>query len=156
MQMLSMLCVDTAGMVTIMITRTYKELIRIPSFEERFQYLKLTGRVGEDTFGFDRYLNQQFYKSIEWRQVRDFVIARDLGCDLGINDREIHGQILVHHMNPIAVKDILDSTDILLNPNYLICCSKLTHNALHYGDVNLLVSSVLTERHKNDTCPWKR
>lgn len=136
--------------------RTYSELITIPTFIERYRYLKLGGRVGEETFGFDRYLNQIFYTSDEWRSVRDYVIVRDHGCDLGIRDREILGsRILVHHMNPITVDDILKRSKFLLNPEYLITTVKNTHDAIHYGDEDLLFTG-LVERTKNDTCPWRR
>lgn len=134
--------------------RTYSEMILLPTFEERFRYLKLNGRVGEETFGMDRYLNQLFYTSDEWRKTRRDVIMRDGGCDLGIWDREIHGLITVHHLNPISVDDILNRTEILLNPEYLICTSDLTHKALHYGDESLLITTPI-ERRPNDTCPWR-
>ena len=134
--------------------RTYSELITLPTFKERYEYLKLNGRVGEETFGFDRYLNQAFYKSEEWRAVRDYVIVRDNGCDLGIEGHEIFGKILIHHMNPISKRDILDRSDLLLNPEYLICTIKNTHDAIHFGDENLLIVAPI-ERRKNDTCPWK-
>ena len=134
--------------------RTYSELIKLPTFEERYRYLKLDGKVGEETFGFDRYLNQIFYKSKEWRSVRNHVILRDNGCDLGIEGREIHGRILIHHMNPITKEDILNRTDFLMNPEYLISTIDPTHNAIHYGDEDLLMKDPI-ERHKNDTCPWK-
>ena len=137
------------------IIRTYSELITLPTFEERYRYLKLNGRVGEDTFGFDRYLNQIFYKSKEWLDVRDYVIVRDGGCDLGMPDREIFGKILVHHMNPIRQEDILRRSKWLLDPEYLICTIKNTHDAIHYGDESLLILAP-TERKKNDTCPWRR
>lgn len=137
------------------IIRTYSELIALPTFEERYQYLRLGGRVGEETFGFDRYLNQMFYKSDEWLSIRDQVIARDNGCDLGIPGREINRRILIHHMNPITVKDILDRSEFLLNPEYLICTVKNTHDAIHFGDENLLIKDPI-ERTKNDTCPWRR
>ena len=137
------------------IIRTYSELITLPTFEERYRYLRLGGRVGEDTFGFDRYLNQIFYTSNEWRDVRDFVIVRDGGCDLGMPDREIFGKILVHHMNPIRQEDILRRSKWLLDPEYLICTIKNTHDAIHYGDDGLLILAP-TERMKNDTCPWRR
>lgn len=138
------------------VIKTYSELIALPTFEERYRYLKLDGRVGEDTFGFDRYLNQQFYKSDEWRALRDEIIIRDNGCDLGIEDREIKGQrILIHHMNPIRKEDILQRSDLLMNPEYLICVTKNTHDAIHYSDENLLVT-VPMERSRNDTCPWKK
>lgn len=136
--------------------RTYSELITLRTFEERYRYLKLGGRVGEETFGFDRYLNQIFYKSPEWKSVRDFVIIRDHGCDLACPDREILGsRILVHHMNPISMDDILKRSDILLNPEYLITTVKNTHDAIHYGDESLLFMGPI-ERTKNDTCPWRR
>lgn len=135
--------------------KTYSELITLPTFEERYEYLRIGGRVGEETFGFDRYLNQIFYKSKEWLSIRDQVIARDNGCDLGIPGREIHRRILIHHMNPITVEDILNRSDFLLNPEYLICTVKNTHDAIHYGDENLLNKDPI-ERTKNDTCPWRR
>ena len=137
-----------------MIVRTYSELIKLQSFEERFEYLKLNGRVCEETFGFDRYINQVFYKSKEWRSVRDKVIIRDNGCDLALLDREIRGRILIHHMNPISKEDILRKSDMILNPEYLICTTKNTHNAIHYGDIGLLMKDPI-ERKPNDTCPWK-
>ena len=134
--------------------KTYSELILLPTFEERFRYLQLNGSVGKETFGFDRYLNQNFYRSAEWKRVRDKVIIRDNGCDLGIEDRLIYGNVLIHHMNPINDKDIYNLTDILLNPEYLICVSHNTHNAIHYGNEELLVKAPIV-RTKNDTCPWK-
>ena len=136
--------------------RTYSELMKLPTFEERYEYLKIGGAVGEETFGFDRYLNQVFYKSEEWKSVRNYVITRDKGCDLGVEDREIVGdRILVHHMNPITKEDILKRSDILLNPEYLITTVKNTHDAIHYGDSELLYQEPV-ERFKNDTCPWRR
>ena len=137
-----------------MTIRTYSELITIPTFEERYKYLKIGGKVGEETFGFERYLNQEFYKSTEWKSIRRQVIVRDLGCDLGIEGREIHGKIIVHHMNPITIDDIVSASDFLLNPEYLICTLKSTHDAIHYGDESLLIKAPV-ERMKNDTCPWK-
>lgn len=134
--------------------KTYSELIALPTFEERYEYLRLNGRVGEDTFGFDRYLNQNFYRSAEWRRIRDRVIIRDNGCDLAIDDRIIYGKILIHHMNPITDKDLFNLSDILLDPEYLICVSHNTHNAIHYGDGERLVKDPIV-RTKNDTCPWK-
>lgn len=139
----------------MMTIRTYSELITLPTFEERFKYLKLNGKVGEKTFGFDRYLNQIFYKSYAWLKVRDSVIIRDCGCDLGISGREIYGKILVHHMNPIEDKDLINKNDIILDPEYLICTTKNTHDAIHYGDTDLLFTDPII-RSKNDTCPWKR
>lgn len=135
--------------------RTYSELIKLPTFKERFRYLKLNGKVAEETFGFDRYLNQQFYKSNEWLELRDYIIIRDCGCDLGIDDREIYKRIIIHHMNPITKYDIINRTDMLLNPEYLICTTKRTHDAIHYGDENILYDLPI-ERTKNDTCPWRR
>lgn len=134
--------------------KTYSELIALPTFEERYEYLRLNGRVGKDTFGFDRYLNQNFYRSAEWRRIRDRVIVRDNGCDLAIDDRIIYGKILIHHMNPITDKDLFNLSDILLDPEYLICVSHNTHNAIHYGDGERLVKDPII-RTKNDTCPWK-
>ena len=138
-----------------MSVRTYSELMKLKTFEERFEYLKLNGRVGEETFGFDRYLNQIFYKSKEWQSVRDRVITRDNGCDLAMDDREIFGKIFIHHMNPITQEDIRNRSELLLNPEYLITTTKNTHDAIHYGDGSLLYTAP-TERTKNDTCPWKR
>jgi hypothetical protein len=135
--------------------RTYTELITLPTFEERFQYLKLNGRVGEETFGFDRYLNQTFYNSRGWKQLRNHIIVRDHGCDLGIEGREINGIILIHHMNPISVDDILKQSEFLMNPEYLISTIKNTHDAIHYGDENLLFKEP-TVRSKYDTCPWRQ
>lgn len=135
--------------------KTYSELITIPTFEERYEYLSLQGRVGEETFGFDRWLNQVFYRTKEWKTVRDKVIVRDCGCDLAMFDREIQGRILVHHMNPILTRDIVNRTEFLLNPEYLICTSKNTHDAIHYGDSELLITMPI-ERSRNDTCPWRR
>lgn len=134
--------------------RTYTELSRLTTFEERFRYLQLSGAVGEETFGFDRYINQAFYKSKEWKAIRDAVIIRDSGCDLGVEGYEIAGRILIHHLNPISRKDIETMSDLLINPEYLICVSHHTHNAIHYGDESLLVGNPVV-RHKNDTCPWK-
>lgn len=134
--------------------RTYSELIKLESFDERFEYLKLSASVGDETFGFDRYVNQAFYHSSEWKRIRNIVIARDLACDLGIEGREIYDRVYVHHMNPINKEDILDATEYLLNPEYLICTSKLTHDAIHFGDKNILASDPI-ERRKNDTCPWR-
>lgn len=135
--------------------KTYSELILLPSFEERFEYLKLDGKVGEETFGSDRYLNQLFYKSKEWLSIRNDIITRDNGCDLGVPGREIKGtKILIHHMNPIEIGDIINRSDFLLNPEYLICTLKNTHDAIHYGDSEILYKDPIT-RYKNDTCPWR-
>lgn len=135
--------------------KTYSELILFPTFEERFEYLKLKGSVGKDTFGHDRYLNQVFYTSQEWRRLRDEIIIRDNGCDLGIEGREIGGKIYIHHLNPLGVNDVLTHSEYLVNPEYLICVSFETHNAIHYGDINLLPRDPI-ERKRNDTCPWRR
>lgn len=138
-----------------MTIKTYSELVTIPTFEDRYQYLRIRSEVGKDTFGFDRYLNQTFYKSDEWKAIRDYVIVRDHGCDLGVEGREIWGRIIIHHMNPITKKDILTRSKFLLDPEFLICTIKNTHDAIHYGDETLLVT-VPKERQKNDTCPWRR
>ena len=134
--------------------RTYTELSKLNSFLERYEYLRLGGKVGEETFGFDRYLNQIFYKDPEWLEARDNVIIRDGGCDLGMSDREIKGKILVHHMNPVTKDQILRRDPILFDPEYLICTIKSTHDAIHYGDETLLMLDPIV-RTKNDTCPWK-
>ena len=136
--------------------RTYSELIKLPTFDERFEYLKLKGKVGFETFGYDRYLNQNFYKSSLWRSVRNRVINRDMGRDLGVEGYEIYGKIIIHHMNPITINDIEENTSYLMNPEYLICVSYDTHQAIHYGDRNLLAEKGLNERFPNDTCPWKQ
>ena len=135
--------------------RTYSELVLLPTFEERYEYLRLDGRVGEETFGFDRWLNQTFYKSEEWLSMRDKIIVRDNGCDLGIPGRDIYSRILIHHMNPITKEDILRRSDILLNPEYLICVTPNTHRAIHYGNSNLLMKDPI-ERRPNYTCPCKQ
>ena len=143
-----------------MIIRTYSELITLPTFEERFRYLKLGGIVGRETFGFDRYLNQLLYTSGEWTEVRDYVIVRDTGNhdypqDLACDGHDIVGRVIVHHMNPLTKDDILQRTKFVLDPEYLICTVLNTHNAIHYGDESLLITAP-TIRTPNDTCPWKR
>lgn len=138
-----------------MVIRRYSELIQLPTFDERFLYLMLKGKVGEETFGFDRYINQRFYHSEEWKQVKNLVIARDLGCDLAMEGYDIHGRVYVHHMNPILVKDIMHSTDYLLDPEYLITTTFATHNAIHYSDEEY-VRLAPAIRTPNDTCPWKK
>lgn len=136
--------------------RTYTELSKLKTFEERFEYLRLDGKVGKETFGFDRIFSQRFYKSDEWLAVRDFVIIRDNGCDLGVEGYDINGQrIFIHHMNPISLEDIEKRTEILMDPEYLITTIHNTHQAIHYGDEDLLIK-LPRERTKNDTCPWKR
>lgn len=138
-----------------MTKKTYNELILLPTFEERYEYLKLDGHVGEDTFGFDRYLNQAFYRSTEWKRIRRWIIVRDNGCDLAHPDREIVGPIYIHHINPISMKDLTDQTDYLRDPENLVCVSYNTHQAIHYGSTELLTPTELVERRPNDTCPWK-
>lgn len=136
--------------------RTYEELITFQTFEERFKYLKLNGVIGDETFGFDRWLNQVFYRSYEWKRVRRDVIIRDCGYDLGCETHPINGQqLIVHHMNPILLTDIKDKSDILLNPNYLITTTDSTHKAIHYGDLDYLNRGKVIERSQNDTCPWR-
>lgn len=134
--------------------KTYSELSQLKTFEERFEYLRLNGVVGQETFGFDRFINQEFYKSSEWKSIRDLVILRDNGCDLGIEGYDIYGKIFIHHMNPILPKDIKTNSDLLLDPEYLIATTLNTHNAIHYGDEELLIK-IPPERCKNDTCLWK-
>lgn len=154
--MLLMLCASIVDTMTKMSIKTYSELMRLHTFEDRFNYLSLKGSVGEDTFGFDRYLNQAFYRSAEWKRVRDQVIIRDNGCDMGIEDAPIFGRVYIHHMNPLTREDIINSTDYLLNPEYLICVSHDTHNAIHYGSFDILPSKSFVERSPNDTTPWKK
>jgi len=134
--------------------RRYSELVLLPTFEERFNYLKLDGSVGEDTFGFDRYLNQIFYRSPEWKQIRNQIIIRDNGCDLGIDGMNIYSKILIHHMNPIAVEDVSNRNPDILNPEFLISVSHDTHNAIHYGAEAPRIDHFI-ERYSGDTCPWK-
>lgn len=134
--------------------RTYTELSKLQTFEERYRYLRLNGSVGKDTFGYDRYLNQMFYRSQQWKAIRDHVIVRDNGCDLGIEGREIYGKIIIHHMNPITIKDIETESEFLLEPEFLISTIHNTHNAIHYGDESLLVKGPIV-RSKNDMCPWR-
>lgn len=135
--------------------RNYTDLQKLSSFKDRFNYLKLDGKIGKDTFGFDRWLNQAFYTSPEWRRVRDQVIVRDNGNDLGIDGFRIYGKVLIHHMNPITYHNIVHRDEDILNPEYLICVSQRTHNAIHYGSEDLLPTE-LVERKPNDTCPWKK
>lgn len=135
--------------------KTYSELMKLKTFEERFEYLKLEGTVGEDTFGYDRYLNQIFYSTKEWKQLRNQIIIRDNGCDLGVPGHEIRGRkIIIHHLNPLTKDDILSRSEYLTNPEYLITTIHPTHNAIHYGDDRLIHKDPV-ERSKNDTCPWR-
>lgn len=135
--------------------KNYSELSKINNFVDRYRYLKLNGQVGRDTFGFDRYLNQMFYKWDEWLSVRNEVIVRDNGCDLGLKGYDIIGSIMVHHMNAITKEDILNRSSILLDPEFLVSTKLSTHNAIHYGDESLLILP-MKERTKNDTCPWRQ
>lgn len=134
--------------------RTYSELISLPTFEERYRYLQLGGTVGEATFGFERYLNQELYTSAEWRKVRDQIIVRDFGRDLAMEGRDICGPIIVHHMNPISIEDIIEKSDDIFNPEFLICTTPVTHRAIHYGDEQLLYLDPVV-RMPGDTCPWR-
>ena len=134
--------------------RNYSELSGLKTFKDRYEYLKLSGTVGESTFGFDRYLNQLFYRSAVWKKIRDEVIIRDNGCDLGMDGYEIFGKIIIHHMNPISIHDVMEESELLMNPEYLISTTFETHNAIHYGDISLLTVEPIV-RTKNDTCPWK-
>ena len=133
--------------------RTYSEMLKLSSFEERFEYLKIGGKPGAETFGFERYLNQIFYRSKLWKDLRNKIIIRDDGKDLAADGYLIGGKIIIHHMNPITKADIDDMSDYLFNPEYLICCSHNTHNAIHYGDASLL-PKLPKERRPNDQCPW--
>lgn len=135
--------------------RTYSELSKLKTFKERFEYLKLDGLIGEETFGWDRYLNQVFYKSPEWRSTRDKIIVRDNGRDLGVEGYDIFGKIIIHHMNPMSLGDLANRNPDIFNPEYLICVSHETHNAIHYGDANQLNLGPI-ERTVNDTCPWRK
>ena len=134
--------------------RTYSELITIPTFEERFEYLQLKGSVGKDTFGYDRYLNQVLYRSPEWKRLRNQIIIRDGGCDLACDGYDVYGKVLIHHLNPITVEDVLARSRKVFDPDNLVCVSHNTHNAIHYGDVDLLITGPII-RTKNDTCPWR-
>ena len=145
------------GMVIAMsmMTKSYLEMIQLPTFEERYEYLKLGGLVGEETFGYDRYLNQVLYRSPEWKRFRRDIILRDNGCDLACDGYDIIGKILIHHINPITIDDITNRSSCLFDPNNVISTSLNTHNAIHYGDAELLTTGPI-ERTKNDTCPWKQ
>lgn len=134
--------------------KTYSELIALPTFKERFKYLQLKGSVGKDTFGHDRYLNQTLYRSPEWKRLRRDIIIRDNGCDLGCEGFDIYGRVLIHHINPITIEDVVSRHPKVFDPENLICVTHDTHNAIHYGDENLLITGP-NVRTKNDTCPWK-
>lgn len=135
--------------------KCYSELMILPTFQARYRYLRLSGAVGKETFGFDRYMNQFFYRSPEWKNVRDLVVIRDGGCDLGIPGREIFSRIIIHHMNPIRPEDIRNRSELLLDPEYLITTVHETHQAIHYGDEHLLIQEPIVRR-PNDTCPWRK
>lgn len=134
--------------------KTYSKLIALPTFEDRFEYLQLKGIVGQETFGFDRYLNQILYNSKEWKHLRNEIIVRDNGCDLALEGFEIHGRILIHHINPITIDDVIKRREMVFDPENLICVTHNTHNAIHYGDKSLLITGPI-KRRANDTCPWK-
>lgn len=136
--------------------RTYKELRQLKTFEERYEYLRLSDRVGRETFGFDRYFNQKFYRSVEWKRIRDQVLVRDNGCDLGIEGRELKTcRVLIHHLNPITLEEIQNGSESLFDLDNLITVSHSTHNSIHYGDDTTLFKDPI-ERSPNDTCPWKQ
>ena len=137
-----------------MMNKSYLEMIQLPTFEERYEYLKLGGLIGEKTFGYDRYLNQVLYRSSEWKRFRRDIILRDNGCDLACDGYDIIGKVLIHHINPITIDDITNRNSCLFDPNNVISTSLNTHNAIHYGDAELLMTGPI-ERTKNDTCPWK-
>lgn len=137
-----------------MIIKSYSKMLTFPTLEERFRYLELKGSVGKDTFGYDRYLNQILYHSGEWKSFRNDIIIRDNGCDLACEGHEIHKRILVHHINPITVEDVLNRSPKVFDPENVVCVSHITHNAIHYGDENLLMTAPV-ERSQNDTCPWR-
>lgn len=155
MLMLLTLLGDIVGKVVTTIIRTYSELITLPTFLERYYYLRLNGIIGEETFGNERYLNQIFYNSKEWKMFRRDIIVRDMGNDLGVEGREIGGLIIVHHLNPITIDDILQRSKSLIDPENAICAGVITHKAIHYGDESLLMENPV-ERRKNDTCPWRQ
>ena len=134
--------------------RSYSEMMQLPTFLERYRYLSLGGRVGEDTFGWDRYLNQALYRSKEWRELRNAIIVRDDGCDLGCPDYPIAAKILIHHINPISKQDILNRNPLIFDPENLVCVSHLTHEAIHYGDESLLTGMQMVERKPGDTTLW--
>lgn len=134
--------------------KSYSELITLPTFEERFEYLRLNGTVGSETFGHDRYLNQTLYRSPEWKRFRHKIIIRDNGCDLACEGYEIYEKVLIHHINPITIKDILERNPMVFDPENVVCTILNTHNAIHYGDDSLIIKTPI-QRHKNDTCPWR-
>ena len=137
-------------------SRSYRELIKLPSFIERYRYLRLGGKAGEVTFGNDRYLNQKLYKMPEWKAVRRRVLIRDDGCDLGLEGYIIEGVPIIHHINPITIEDVINMDPKIFNMNNLISVSRRTHEAIHYGDEGLLLVDTIIERQPNDTCPWRK
>lgn len=139
-----------------MTLRCYSDILKIDSFEKRYEYLRIPALVGDSTFGSHRWLNQDFYRSKYWKQIRSKVILRDEGCDLGIIDRPILDRVIVHHMNPVTEQDIIDMSEVVYDPEYLICVSNTTHQAIHYGDSSLLTPSKHIERKPFDTVPWKK
>lgn len=142
-------------MKTMKTIKTYSEMLSLPTFIERFEYLKIGGQVGDATFGYDRYLNQILYRTPEWKRFRRDIIVRDMGCDLACDDREIVGKIIVHHINPLTIEDVYNLDPKIFDPENVVCVSLDTHNAIHYGDQSLLMKDPVV-RTKNDTCPWKR
>lgn len=134
--------------------RSYSELKQLSTFKERYDYLKLNGRVGAETFGYNRYVNQRFYRSTEWKHIRDQIIIRDNGCDLGVEGYDLHSRIYIHHLNPMTVDDIDQGRQMILDPDNLICVSFDTHQAIHFGDESLLPQLPI-ERISGDTCPWR-
>ena len=137
-----------------MLLKSYRNLILLPTILDRFEYLRIKANVGDPTFGFDRFINQDFYQSREWRQVRMKVIARDEGCDLGVSEYPIGGKVIIHHINPITAEDIENASDLLFDMDNLICVSESTHNAIHFGDETLLPAEPII-RMPGDTCPWR-
>lgn len=156
MQLKHLVSIAERRVIHPMSVKRYSEMVSLPTYEERFKYAKLEGQVGADTFGFDRYLNQQFYRSKEWKNLRDKIIVRDGACDLGVPGREIKGKIYIHHLNPLSKDDISESTERLFDPDNLVCVSQDTHNAIHYGDESYLDRNKLIDRTPGDTCPWKK
>ena len=135
--------------------KTYSELITLPTFEERFSYLKLDGFVGKETFGFKRCINQELYHSVKWLKFRDGIIIRDKGCDLGVSGYEIFGPVLIHHLNPVTYEDLLNQALCVFDPENVICTKLNTHNAIHYGNESLILYPIV-QRTQNDTCPWRK
>lgn len=155
MQMLLVPC-RNIEVIQKMNKRSYSELIQIPSYIERYRYLRLGGKAGEITFGNERYLNQILYKSFEWKTFRRKMIIRDMGCDLGVEGRDIRGTIIIHHINPITVEDVINKSPAVFDPENVICVSIRTHNAIHYGDEELLMIDEIVERRPNDTILWRK